>query len=93
MKTTKKNPAAVALGRVRSKRKAAASRRNGALGGRPRTCLPDLPHEGNGCGGVFPWARTRGKKTAVACDTCGALQSRHDGWAQFYRSPAGKAAE
>lgn len=33
----RKNPAAVALGRMKSPKKAAASRRNGLLGGRPRT--------------------------------------------------------
>jgi hypothetical protein len=32
-----KNPAAVALGKIKSKRKAAAARRNGKLGGRPKT--------------------------------------------------------
>jgi len=32
----KKNPAAVALGSIRSDKKAAAARRNGLLGGRPR---------------------------------------------------------
>jgi hypothetical protein len=32
----KKNPAAVALGSIKSKEKAAASRRNGKKGGRPR---------------------------------------------------------
>jgi hypothetical protein len=31
-----KNPAAVALGKIKSKKKAAASRRNGKLGGRPK---------------------------------------------------------
>jgi hypothetical protein len=31
-----KNPAAVALGSIRSPRKASAARRNGKLGGRPR---------------------------------------------------------
>jgi hypothetical protein len=31
-----KNPAAVALGKITSKKKAAASRRNGKLGGRPK---------------------------------------------------------
>jgi len=32
----KKNPAAVALGRIKSEKKAAAARINGKLGGRPR---------------------------------------------------------
>ena len=32
----KKNPHAVALGRIKSPARAAASRRNGKLGGRPR---------------------------------------------------------
>ena len=31
-----KNPAAVALGKIKSKKKAAAARRNGKKGGRPR---------------------------------------------------------
>jgi len=31
----RKNPAAVALGKIKSPKKAAASRRNGKLGGRP----------------------------------------------------------
>lgn len=31
-----KNPAAVALGSIRSKKKAASSRENGKLGGRPK---------------------------------------------------------
>jgi hypothetical protein len=31
-----KNPAAVALGKIKSKHKAAAARRNGKLGGRPK---------------------------------------------------------
>jgi hypothetical protein len=31
-----KNPAAVALGKITSKKKAAAARRNGLLGGRPK---------------------------------------------------------
>jgi hypothetical protein len=32
----RKNPAAVALGKIRSPKKAASSRRNGKLGGRPK---------------------------------------------------------
>jgi hypothetical protein len=32
----RKNPAAVALGRIKSKRKAAAARENGKKGGRPK---------------------------------------------------------
>jgi hypothetical protein len=35
-KYEKKNPAAVALGKIKSPKKAAASRKNGKLGGRPR---------------------------------------------------------
>jgi hypothetical protein len=31
-----KNPAAVAMGKIKSPKKAAAARRNGKLGGRPR---------------------------------------------------------
>ena len=41
MTTTKddyvKNPAAVALGSIKSERKAAAARENGKLGGRPKS--------------------------------------------------------
>jgi hypothetical protein len=37
MKT--KNPAAVALGSIKSKKKAESSRRNGKLGGRPKKQL------------------------------------------------------
>lgn len=33
---TKKNPAAVALGKIRSKKKAKAARENGKKGGRPK---------------------------------------------------------
>ena len=36
LKGKPKNPHAVAMGRMKSKRKAEASRRNGKLGGRPR---------------------------------------------------------
>jgi hypothetical protein len=35
MTTPTKNPAAVALGKIKSDKKAAASRQNGKLGGRP----------------------------------------------------------
>ena len=35
-RSTMKNPNAVALGKIKSKKKAAASRRNGKLGGRPK---------------------------------------------------------
>lgn len=35
MKTTKKNPAAVALGKMKSDKKAAAAKANGKKGGRP----------------------------------------------------------
>jgi hypothetical protein len=37
----KKNPAAVALGRIKTEKKAAAARRNGLLGGRPRKILSE----------------------------------------------------
>lgn len=36
-----KNPAAVALGSIKSKKKAKASRENGKKGGRPRKVKPD----------------------------------------------------
>jgi hypothetical protein len=36
-KSKRKNPAAVALGKIKSPARAAASRANGRLGGRPRT--------------------------------------------------------
>ncbi len=35
-KNKKKNPAAVALGKIKSKKKAEASKRNGKLGGYPK---------------------------------------------------------
>jgi len=37
MKNKPKNPAAVALGSIRTKKKAKAARENGKKGGRPRT--------------------------------------------------------
>ena len=43
MKT--KNPAAVALGKMKSKKKAEASRLNGKLGGRPRKEVEPLADE------------------------------------------------
>lgn len=36
----KRNPAAVAMGRIRSEKKAAAARENGKLGGRPKKTTP-----------------------------------------------------
>ena len=36
MRPRKKHPAAVELGKIKSRKKAAASRRNGKLGGRPK---------------------------------------------------------
>lgn len=38
-----KNPAAVALGKIRSPKKAASSRENGKLGGRPKKVMPRSP--------------------------------------------------
>ena len=35
-----KNPAAVALGKIKSPRKAESSRKNGLLGGRPKRKMP-----------------------------------------------------
>lgn len=40
MKTPPKNPAAVALGKIKSDKKAAAARENGKKGGRPRKVKP-----------------------------------------------------
>ena len=48
---TAKNPAAVALGKIKSERKTESSRRNGAAGGRPHApiesfpCICQLPDE------------------------------------------------
>lgn len=41
--TTDKNPAAVALGRIRTPKKAAAARENGKEGGRPLKALATIP--------------------------------------------------
>jgi len=40
MKPLPKNPAAVALGKIKSDKKAAAARKNGKLGGRPKKSKP-----------------------------------------------------
>ena len=45
MKTPPKNPAAVALGKIKSEKKSAAARENGKLGGRPKN--PKPPAEKN----------------------------------------------
>lgn len=39
-----KNPAAVALGSIKSKKKATSSRENGRKGGRPLTFIADCGH-------------------------------------------------
>lgn len=46
-KAPAKNPHAVALGSIRTKKKAAASRRNGRLGGRPKKAPPILVDKPN----------------------------------------------
>jgi len=43
MKLPAKNPAAVALGSIKTPKKAAASRKNGKLGGRPKQKKRALP--------------------------------------------------
>lgn len=42
MKTPPKNPAAVALGKIRSEKKSAAARENGRKGGRPKKDAGEL---------------------------------------------------
>lgn len=59
-----KNPAAVALGSMKSKKKAAASRRNGKLGGRPK--LTDLQRQRASNGFVKGNSHDRRKKRRAA---------------------------
>lgn len=65
MKTPPKNPAAVALGKIKSDKKAAAARENGKKGGRPRNATTAMLTR-NSEGG---WSLCRWKGDAIPSKT------------------------
>lgn len=63
---SEKNPAAVALGRIKSKAKADAARRNGQLGGRPKKPVTDLQADRAELGRIKGNSRDRRKARRAA---------------------------
>ena len=77
--TKPKNPAAVALGRIRSPRKAAASRENGRRGGRPRKQVAlarFVVIDGNGQRWPYAAESAQHARTLARCDGIDAVAGR-----------------